>query len=152
MCQHSRFWSLVSADRGERGAFLVCLTEFHWSLQTPAVHIAPHAFQLQSRSGREGGWTGTTKCFFFCKRRTRRRSSPLICCHVVERIFRRWSSEQLRRFELQEVHFKACVSAARLCGYTFVKSNPFLAIIPGFVNTKAERGVYFTTVMIEIYK
>lgn len=47
---------------------------------------------------------------------------------------------QLRRFEPQEVHFKERVSAARLFGYTFVKSNPFLAIVPGFVNAKASRG------------
>lgn len=47
---------------------------------------------------------------------------------------------QLRRFEQQEVHFKERVSAARLFGYTFVKSNPFLAIVPGFVNAKASRG------------
>ena len=61
-------------------------------------------------------------------------------------------SEQLHSFELQEVHFKECVSAARLFGYTFVKSNPFLAIIPGFVHAKAGRGVYFTKAMMEIYK
>lgn len=35
---------------------------------------------------------------------------------------------------------KNCASAARLFGYTFVKSNPFLAIVPGFVNAKASRG------------
>lgn len=35
----------------------------------------------------------------------------------------------LHSFEQQEVHFKECTSAARLFGYTFVKRNPFLAII-----------------------
>lgn len=31
--------------------------------------------------------------------------------------------DRLSGFELQEVHFKECVSAARLFGFTFVKSK-----------------------------
>lgn len=50
----------------------------------------------------------------------------------------------LHSFEQKEVHFKEHVSAVRLFGYTFVKRNPFLAIIWGFVHAKGW-GVYFTT-------
>lgn len=45
---------------------MVCLTEFQRSLETPAVHVAPHAFQPQSHPGKgDGGRGGLCNNFFF---------------------------------------------------------------------------------------
>lgn len=44
---------------------MVCLTEFQRSLETPAVHVAPHAFQPQSHPGKgDGGRGGLCNNFF----------------------------------------------------------------------------------------
>ena len=73
-------------------------------------------------------------------------SSGLISAHVFKPVVMLLSEYSggdrlhLHRFEQQEVYFKAHVSAARLFCYTSVKSNPFLAIIPGFVIAKARKG------------
>lgn len=46
---------------------MVCLTEFQRSLETPAVHVAPHAFQLQSHPGKGDGGRGGLCNIFFLK-------------------------------------------------------------------------------------
>lgn len=84
------------------------------------MHIT-RAFQLQSLSGRrEGVGLGQIWASFFfklCKLRARLRS------YVVMLSSEYSGGDRLSGFELQEVHFKECVSAARLFGFTFVKSK-----------------------------
>lgn len=46
---------------------MVCLTEFQRSLETPAVHVAPHAFQPQSHPGKGDGGRGGLCNIFFLK-------------------------------------------------------------------------------------
>lgn len=58
MCQHSPVSSCIHAGRRERGAVMVCLTELQRSLEAPAVHVAPHAFQPQSHPGKGDGGRG----------------------------------------------------------------------------------------------
>lgn len=42
---------------------MVCLTEFQRSLETPAVHVAPHAFQPQPHPGK--GMGGGVDCAIY---------------------------------------------------------------------------------------
>lgn len=103
----------------------------------------------------EGGWTGTTKCFLFFFSV----NGGLVCAHLCSSVVT-LSGEYSGGDRLSSFRALSCrkctsknVSQLRRCLVTLLlKANPFLAIIPGFLNAEAGRGGYFTTAMIEIYK
>lgn len=141
-CQHSPFWSLVSTDRGEREALWVCLTEF--ADTCCAHHTACFLLQSVSARRRRGGVElGQRNDVFHCGLAVARAFKSIV---MLLRANSGGDRLNFNSFEQHKEHFKEHFSAASLLGCAFVKSYPFLDIIWGFVNVKAEGEVVLTQI------